>query len=137
PISLVDAPGNGRTAALAEVLMRYKDRELTPQNIAAADGEYEVAAKANPNPKTTIDDFIRHVEHAVAVMGIDHGGIGCDFDGGGGVQGLNDVSQFPALTAALLARGWKEPDLAKLWGQNTLRLYARCERYSARVMPRH
>ncbi len=137
PISLVDAPGNGRTAALAEVLMRYKDKVLSPENIAAADREYEKAAKANPNPKTTLDDFIRHIEHAVEVAGIDHVGIGCDFDGGGGVQGLNDVSQYPALTAALVARGWKEADLAKLWGENTRRVYARCERYSERAMPRH
>jgi membrane dipeptidase len=136
-ISLVDAPGNRRTAALAEVLMRYKDTPLTPAAIAAADKEYDEACKRYPNPPATLDDFIRHLEHAVEVMGIDHVGIGCDFDGGGGVKGMNEVSQFPDLTRALLARGWKEPDLAKLWGGNTLRLYARCERVSARTMPRH
>jgi membrane dipeptidase len=58
------------------------------------------------------------------VAGIDHVGIGCDFDGGGGVTGLNDVSEYPALTARLLARGWSEADLGKLWGVNTLRLLA-------------
>jgi membrane dipeptidase len=137
PISLVDAPGNRRTAAIAEVLMRYRDTPLTPEAIAAADRDYEVVTKQNPNPPTTLEDFIRHVEHAVEVMGIDHVGIGCDFDGGGGVKGMDDVSEFPALTAALLARGWKEPDLAKLWGENTLRVYARCERYSDRARPRH
>ena len=56
------------------------------------------------------------------VAGIDHVGVGCDFDGGGGVTGLNEVSEYPNLTAVLLARGWPENDLAKLWGGNTLRI---------------
>jgi membrane dipeptidase len=137
PISLVNAPGNGRTAAIAEVLMRYRDTPLTPEALAAADRDYDEVTRRHPNPPATLDDFIRHVEHAVEVMGIDHVGIGCDFDGGGGVQGMNQVSEFPALTRALLARGWKEADLAKLWGANTLRLFARCERVSDRAMPRH
>lgn len=137
PISLVDAPGNGRTAGIADVLMRYKDTPLTPEAIAAADRDYDEVTTKHPNPRATLEDFIRHVEHAVEVMGIDHVGIGCDFDGGGGVEGMNEVSEFPALTAALLKRGWKEADLAKLWGENTLRLYARCERYSERARPRH
>ncbi len=62
------------------------------------------------------------MEHAVEVAGIDHVGVGCDFDGGGGVTGLNDVGEFPNLTRALLARGWDEDSLAKLWGGNTLRV---------------
>jgi membrane dipeptidase len=137
PISLVDAPGNGRTAAIAEVLMRYKDTPLAPEAIAAADRDYDVVTSRHPNPPATLDDFVRHVEHAVEVAGIDHVGIGCDFDGGGGVKGMDQVSEFPALTHALLARGWKEADLAKLWGENTRRLFARCERVSDRAMPRH
>jgi len=51
-----------------------------------------------------MDDFVRHIEHAVAVAGVDHVGIGCDFDGGGGFDGLRDVGEYPNLTAALLAR---------------------------------
>jgi membrane dipeptidase len=57
------------------------------------------------------------------VAGINHVGIGCDFDGGGGVTGLNEVSEYPNLTTALLARGWSKDDLAKLWGGNTLRIF--------------
>jgi membrane dipeptidase len=71
----------------------------------------------------TFDDFIRHIEHAVAVMGIDHVGIGCDFDGGGGdFEGLRDVTDYPNITRALVTRGWGEAALAKLWGGNTLRV---------------
>ena len=56
-------------------------------------------------------------------MGIDHVGIGCDFDGGGGgFAGLRDVTDYPRITATLHARGWTEEKLAKLWGGNTLRV---------------
>ena len=56
-------------------------------------------------------------------MGIDHVGIGCDFDGGGGdFEGLRDVTDYPNITRALVARGWGEAALAKLWGGNTLRV---------------
>lgn len=123
PISLVDDPGNRRTEAIAEVLMRYQDKVPTPEVLAAEDRDYEVACAAWPNPRVTLDDFVRHIEHAVAVAGIDHVGIGCDLDGGGGYfEGLRDVADFPNITAALVARGWREPDLAKLWGGNTLRV---------------
>ena len=74
------------------------------------------------DPRATLDDYVKHIEHAVQVAGIDHVGVGCDFDGGGGVTGLNDVSEYPNLTAALRARGWNEADLAKFWGGNALRV---------------
>lgn len=95
--------------------------------MAAADEAYGTVCRANPNPVATLDDFIRHLEHAVAVAGIEHVGIGCDFDGGGGVAGLRDVADFPNLTKALRARGWTEPDLARVWGGNTLRVFRAAE----------
>ena len=123
PISLVNAPGNARTAAIAEVLIRFKDHVLSAETLAAEDRAYDVVCAAHPNPPVTFEDFVRHIEHAVAVMGIDHVGIGCDFDGGGGgFAGLRDVTDYPAITRALLARGWSEAELAKLWGGNTLRV---------------
>ena len=123
PISLVNAPGNGRTAGIADVLIRFKDHVLSAETLAAEDKAYDVVCAAHPNPPVTFEDFIRHIEHAVAVMGIDHVGIGCDFDGGGGgFEGLRDVTDYPKITRALLARGWSEADLGKLWGGNTLRV---------------
>lgn len=121
-ISVVDDPGNRRTEAIAKLLLKYQDRAPTPENRAASRAEYKQVCKDHPNPRATLADFIRHIEHTVEVAGIDHVGIGCDFDGGGGVEGLREVSDYPRLTAELLRRGWKEPDLAKLWGGNTLRL---------------
>jgi membrane dipeptidase len=73
-------------------------------------------------PESTVDDVVAHVEHAREVAGIDHIGLGGDYDGVGALPtGLEDVSKYPVLFAALLARGWSEADCAKLAGQNTLR----------------
>jgi len=123
PVAVVDSPENGRTAALSAMLMQMADSVLTSEVMAAAGKEWERIVATYPNPTATLEQYIAHIEHAVKVAGIDHVGIGCDFDGGGGVTGLNDVGEYPNLTAALLARGWSEGDLAKLWGENTLRLY--------------
>ncbi len=123
PVSLRDDPGNGRTAGIAEVIMRYKDALPTAEMRAAEDRDYDLVCAQHPNPEVSLEDVIRHIEHAVAVMGIDHVGIGFDLDGGGGAfDGLRDVSDYPNVTRALLARGWGEANLAKLWGGNTLRV---------------
>jgi membrane dipeptidase len=122
PVAVVPMPEDGRTAAYAAMLLQMADKVPTPEVRAATSGEWDRLEKAHPNPAVTMDDYVRHIEHAVRVAGIDHVGIGCDFDGGGGFPGLNSVADYPNLTAALLARGWTEAALAKLWGGNTLRL---------------
>ena len=123
PVSLVAEPGNRRTAAITEVLMRYQHLVPTPAMLAAADVEYDVACAAHPNPTVTLDDFIRHLEHAAAVAGVYHVGIGCDLDGGGGsFPRLRDVSEYPNITGALVDRGWKSPNIGLVWGLNTLRV---------------
>jgi membrane dipeptidase len=128
PISLVNAPGTMRTRAIAAVLMHYRDAVLTPGVIAGADADYERICALHPNPHVTLDDFVRHVEHAAEVAGVGAVGIGCDFDGGGVVfEGLRDVSDYPNITRALLARGWSEAELTQLWGANTLRVMRAAE----------
>jgi membrane dipeptidase len=76
-----------------------------------------------PEIKPTIADAINHLDHIVSIMGIDHVGIGSDFDGGGGLSGLNDVSQMPNITQALLARGYSPEDIRKIWGGNLMRVF--------------
>ena len=70
----------------------------------------------------TLATFIDHVEHAIKVAGIDHVGLSGDFDGGGGVKGWDDAAETLNVTAELIARGYSEEDLAKLWGLNVLRV---------------
>jgi len=73
----------------------------------------------------TVADVVDHVEHVVAVSGVDHVGLGSDFDGIDLTPvGLEDVSTFPAITAELLVRGWNEGDIKKVLGLNALRVLA-------------
>lgn len=127
PLAVMPRKDDGRTAAYAAMLMQMSDKVPTPEAKAWASGEWGRLEKAYPNPTVTMNDYVRHIEHAVNVAGLDHVGIGCDFDGGGGFPGLNSVADYPNITAALLARGWTEAALAKLWGGNTLRVLRACE----------
>lgn len=71
----------------------------------------------------TVNDVADHIDHAVKIAGIDHVGIGSDFDGiSGPPNGLDDVSKMPALIAALLNRGYAKRDLKKILGENFLRV---------------
>ena len=72
--------------------------------------------------EATINDVIAHLEHAIDVMGIDHVGLGTDFDGDGGVRGLADTSELINFTRRLLARRFSEHDIQKIWGGNFLRV---------------
>jgi membrane dipeptidase len=84
--------------------------------------------KAHPLPRATIAQVADHIEHARQVAGVDHIGIGSDFDGiDEGPAGLEDVSKFPNLFAELIRRGWGDDDLSKLAGQNLLRVMRQAE----------
>ena len=88
--------------------------------------------KAHPDPVATLAMVADHIDHMRQVAGIDHIGIGSDFDG---IQstpaGLEDVSKYPALTAELLRRGYSEGDVQKVLGQNVLRVMRDVERAAA------
>ncbi len=72
--------------------------------------------------EASIVDALQHLEHAISIMGIDHVGLGTDFDGDGGVNGLADASELINLTRHLLRRRYSEADIAKIWGLNWLRV---------------
>ena len=72
--------------------------------------------------EATIHDAMLHLDHAIRVMGIDHVGLGTDFDGDGGVKGLADASELTLFTRQLLARRYSEDDIRKIWGGNFLRV---------------
>ena len=75
----------------------------------------------------TVADYADHIDYAVARMGIDHVGIASDFDGGGGIEGWQDASTTQVVTEELLARGYSEEDIAKIWGGNVLRIMEAAE----------
>ena len=90
--------------------------------------------RAQPEPRTTIADVIAHIEHVRDVAGIDHVGIGADYDGiDSAPVGLEDVSTYPALFAELSRRGWSEADLRKLAGENVLRAWTQAASVAERL----
>ena len=89
---------------------------------------------AHPAPSATLGQVADHIEHVRQVAGVDHVGIGSDFDGIDYVPvGLEDVSKFPDLFAELIRRGWSDADLKKLAGQNLLRVLRQAEATAARL----
>jgi microsomal dipeptidase-like Zn-dependent dipeptidase len=74
--------------------------------------------------EATIEDAMRHLEHAIDVMGIDHVGLGTDFDGDGGIRGLASAAELPNFTHELLVRGYTEEQIQKIWGGNFLRVFS-------------
>jgi membrane dipeptidase len=89
---------------------------------------------AHPAPRATLSQVADHLDHVRRVAGADHVGLGGDFDGTSDLPvGLEDVSKYPALVAELARRGWTEPELRKLTGENVLRVLARAEAVAARL----
>lgn len=103
---------------------------LTPEIIASY--RAEVADLHKTWPRTGIDTLVNHIDYAVKLIGIDHVGISSDFDGGGGITGWMDASQTPAVTGALIERGYSEEDIRKLWGENLLRVMREVETKASR-----
>jgi len=102
---------------------KYKD---DPERRAEESDKLEAA---NPLPPLPISKLIDHIDHIVKVAGIDHVGIGADFDGANDMpEGAQDVSMLPNITYELLKRGYSERDIRKILGENLLRVMAQAER---------
>ncbi|MBG0860509.1 MAG: dipeptidase [Bacteroidales bacterium] len=79
----------------------------------------------------TVADVVDHIDHVVQVIGIDHVGIGTDFDGGGGVDGCRTVAEMKNITIELLKRGYSKSDIAKIWGGNVMRVFREVEEHAS------
>ncbi len=116
------------TAETARLLQQF------PADEAARKTGLETWRKANPAPRATVADAANHIDHIRKVAGIDHIGLGGDFDGITSVpEGLEDVSKYPALTAELLRRGYKDDEVKKILGLNILRVMKAAEGVSAKL----
>ena len=117
-----DARLKAQQAAIDE---KYKD---DPERRGEESDKLEAA---NPLPPLPISKLIDHIDHIVKVAGIDHVGIGADFDGANDMpEGAQDVSMLPNITYELLKRGYTERDIRKILGENLLRAFAEVERVS-------
>ena len=84
-------------------------------------------------PQATLSDYIDHLDYIVKRIGIDHVGIGTDFNHGAGVIGFSDESQAPNVTRELVRRGYTEEQIAKIWSGNFLRVFRQVEAVSNRT----
>ncbi|MCB9892013.1 MAG: membrane dipeptidase [Planctomycetes bacterium] len=108
--------------------------------LAASGGVVQVVAFASylddpkrpGKPRASVVDLCDHIDHAVRLIGIDHVAISSDFDGGGGILGWNSAAETFEVTHELVRRGYSESDIAKLWSQNTLRVWKAVEEIARR-----
>jgi membrane dipeptidase len=130
---LVATPANPeRNAALQALGERYGNmRGLAGERLRAYAAERRAIEARHPIPRATLDDFMRQVVHVLRLVGPDHVGIGLDLDGGGGVIGMEDVADVPRITERLLAAGYSEADVGKIWSGNVLRLLRAAEARAA------
>ena len=128
----VKAHEDSLDAFAATVKQRHAAR--THADSAAARAEVAAWREAHRAPAATIADVADHIDHVRKIAGVDHVGIGGDFDGiTDNVVGLEDVSKYPALFAELAHRGWTDADLAKLANGNILRVLAAAEKVATRL----
>jgi len=128
-----EVPNPERDAAMAELQERYSGvTDPTEEQQQEIMQEMRALRRQYPTPPATIDDFIKHIDYVVNLIGIDHVGFGSDFDGGGGVEGLRDISMLPNLSVELVRRGYSTKDLEKFWGGNLLRVLGEVERAAER-----
>ncbi len=107
---------------------------LYPKDPQKAKAEFAAWKAAHPAPRVTVAQVADHIDHIRTVAGIDHVGLGSDFDGISQTPtGLEDVSKYPALVAELLRRGWSAGDVKKLAGENILRVLREAEKTAERL----
>lgn len=136
---------NFGSAFLTEAAMAYSQKRWAARDEFAAERpdadkadldrlfEEHFVAENGAFPFASLDDVLDHFDHVTALVGIDHVGIGSDFDGVGDSLpvGLKDVSQYPNLVRGLLARGYSRSDVQKILGENLLRVWQAVEAYAA------
>ena len=106
--------------------MTTLEKETMRKRLNEIDDNYPIAPA---NLKNVVD----HIDHIVNVAGIDHVGIGCDFDGGGGIDGVFDVSQVMNITIELVKRGYNEDQIAKIWGGNLIRVFSEVQTIARKI----
>ncbi len=113
-----------RDSARVAVREKFNNfQDLSDAQLALAREEWYAVNEKFPPELPTVSDLIDHLDHIVNLVGIDHVGIGSDFDGGGQLKDCYDVSQMHNLTAEMLLRGYTEKEIEKIWSGNFMRVF--------------
>jgi membrane dipeptidase len=129
---VAEPPNPDRAKARGALFAKLETLDtMTPKEAAAAVREVAAGMTAldrqYPVPKASFETFMAHVTHALDLVGPEHVGIGCDWDGGGGVTGMEDVASLPKVTERLVKLGYTESQLAGFWGGNVLRVLGKAQ----------
>ena len=132
---LRDAPENPeRDAAMAALRANMKPAsEMSQEERDELRSRFREIDKQFPVPSATVQNAVDHIDHIVKIAGIDHVGIGCDFDGGGGIDGVFDASEVMNITIELVRRGYTEEEIRKIWSGNLMRVFREEQQVAARL----
>ncbi len=124
-------PNPKRDSAMAALGEKYGNwNDLSDEEMAGARKEWQAIDAKYPQKLSTVSKAVDHIDHIVKIAGIDHVGIGTDFDGGGGIEGCNNVSEMGNITVELYKRGYSEEEMEKIWGKNLLRVMREVEQHA-------
>lgn len=122
--------GARASSEMFSVYRRFKDQFKDEKDLQQAVEQWQ---KEHPMPRGSVHTVVDHIEHIAKVAGVDHVGLGSDFDGINSVpQQLEDVSCYPYITQELLNRGWKKEDILKVLGANLLRVFREAEKVAGK-----
>jgi membrane dipeptidase len=107
-----------------------KADQLSEKEHEGLGNEYRRLREKYPEAQAAVADFVNHIDHIVKIAGIDHVGIGSDFDGGGGLEDCFDVSAIGNITLELVKRGYTGKQIRKIWGGNFMRVFKKVEKIS-------
>jgi membrane dipeptidase len=103
-----------------EVAQKYGENEA--RNLMELQRRSDESIRAGRLPQVSWEKIVEHIDHAVRVAGVEHVGVGSDFDGAFMPAGMEDATGFPRITEGLLSRGYTDADIQKILGENTLRV---------------
>ena len=127
-----DLPSNpARDSAFQDLRQRYPNfSQLPDEERKRAEREWADLNAQYPPNLAAVSDLVDHIDHVVNLIGIDHVGIGSDFDGGGRLEDCQDASQMKNITAELVKRGYSEEQIRKIWGENLMRVFRQAQEHA-------
>jgi membrane dipeptidase len=126
-----------REEALLKLEEKYPDRRQSEDEQRRFEEERAEIDRMYPRERATVADAVNHIDHIVEVIGIDHVGIGSDFDGGGGLEDCMDASEMGNITIELVKRGYTEEQIRKIWGGNLMRIMREVQQFAEKDLVYH
>lgn len=110
-----------------EYRAKYYSKDITEEEKSLIRKEWNLLREKHPQKRATVADAVDHIDHVVELIGVDHVGIGTDFDGGGGLADCSSSAELINITRELVKRGYSEDDIIKIWGGNFMRVFKAIE----------